>query len=126
MKPEIAALIKKAERSIASAKLQAANGYFDFAAARAYYAMFYAAEALPHSRGLQFSSHGAVHAAFGKEFIKSGQLDAKFHRALLEAFRQRQEADYNTEPISLQAAEEIIRDAEAFFAAAQQSGLLKS
>ena len=36
-----------------------------FAASRAYYAMFYAAEALLQSRGLAFSKHSAVHAAFG-------------------------------------------------------------
>jgi uncharacterized protein (UPF0332 family) len=48
------------------------EGFFDFAVSRAYYAIFYAAEAILLLKGLSFSSHSAVAAAYGKEFAKLG------------------------------------------------------
>ncbi len=52
MKPEQAALLRKAESSLKAARLLASEAYHDFAASRAYYAMFYAAEALLLGAGL--------------------------------------------------------------------------
>jgi hypothetical protein len=57
-------------------------------------------EALLASRELTFSSHGAVHGAFGKEFVMSGELDAKFHHWLLAAFGEWQETTYDSIPSS--------------------------
>ncbi|MGH8566242.1 MAG: HEPN domain-containing protein [Gammaproteobacteria bacterium] len=60
--------------------------HVEAAAARAYYAMFYVAEALLYERGLSFRKHAGVHGAFGQHFAKSGVLDAKIppvaHRRL--------------------------------------------
>ncbi len=63
MKNEIQALIEKAHASLEAAELLGQQGYYGFAASRAYYAMFYAAEALLLERNLSFSSHSAVIAA---------------------------------------------------------------
>ena len=52
----------------------------DFAVGRAYYAMFYIAEALLNEKGLKFNKHSAVHVAFGEQFAKTREMDAKFHR----------------------------------------------
>ena len=41
------------------------------------------------------SSHGAVHGAFGDRLAKSGRLNPKLHRYLLDAYRVRQSADYD-------------------------------
>jgi hypothetical protein len=49
---EQTALLKKARDSLHGAKLLAGDGLHDFAASRAYYAMFYVAEALPLGEGL--------------------------------------------------------------------------
>ena len=43
---EIAADLERAEQSIQAAQQLASGGYYDFAASRAYYAVFYAAAAL--------------------------------------------------------------------------------
>ncbi len=43
MNPDIVALIHKAKMSLGAAKTLLADNYFDFAASRAYYAMFYVA-----------------------------------------------------------------------------------
>ena len=97
MKQATGQLLHKAERAIKAAETLLDQGDADFAVGRAYYAMFYVAEALLNERGLGFSKHSAVHAAFGEQFAKTGQLDPKFHRWLLDAFDKRLEGDYGTE-----------------------------
>lgn len=49
-------LLNKSERSINAAKLLLNDGYPDFAASRAYYAMFYALQALMLNRNLSYSN----------------------------------------------------------------------
>ena len=97
MKQATGQLLDKAERAIRAAETLLDQSDADFAAGRAYYAMFYVAEALLNERGLGFSKHSAVHAAFGEQFAKTGQLDPKFHRWLLDAFDKRLEGDYGTD-----------------------------
>jgi uncharacterized protein (UPF0332 family) len=91
---EFTAQIDKAKESLAAAELLLSQGYGEFAASRAYYAMFYVAEALLASRGQSYSSHAAVQAAYGREFAKSGDLGARFHRWLLDAQDIRNVGDY--------------------------------
>jgi len=113
-------LLNKAQRAVgAAARLKDDDP--DFAVARAYYAMFYAAEALLVDQGLRFRKHGAIHAAFGEQFIKGGILDAKFHRWLLDAFDKRIQADYGID-VALTAEDALatLRQAEQFLAAVRQ------
>ncbi len=58
--------------------------------------MFYLTEALLLSKKLTFSKHSSVIAAFGKEFAKTGVLDAKFHRYLIVAEKRRESGHYDT------------------------------
>jgi len=82
--------------------------------------MFYAAEALLLSQNLAFSSHGAVQAAFGKNFAKAGLVDTKFHRDLLLAFQVRQAGDYEPTPsVSPERAGELITQAKEFIEMAE-------
>ena len=93
----------------------------NIAAARAYYAMFYIAEALLLSRGLTFSSHSAVIAAFGKEFSRSNELDPKFHRYLIAAQETRQIGDYViSSDVSSGEAAQVVAWAEEFLSAASK------
>jgi uncharacterized protein (UPF0332 family) len=57
MTPDQAALLRKAHSSLHAAKLLAAEKLFDFSVSRAYYTMFYVAEALLLGRDLSFSKH---------------------------------------------------------------------
>lgn len=91
---EIAGLINKAKESLEASKQLLQSEYSDFSASRSYYAMFYAVQAVLLSKNLAFSKHSAVIAAFGKEFIKNGQLPATLHRYISEAFDIRQAGDY--------------------------------
>jgi len=122
VKAHTEALLSKAERAIAASQTLLKHGDPDFAAGRAYYAMFYVAEALLHEQGLDFSKHGAVHAAFGQRFAKTGALHPKFHRWLLDAFDERIEGDYGVEivtdeeevQLTIQRAQELLRTARKY------------
>jgi len=97
------------------------EGDADFAAGRAYYAMFYAAEALLFERGLQFRKHGAVHGAFGEHFVRSGMMDARFHRWLLDAFDVRIQGDYGVDAlVTIGEARALIDHAGEFISEAQR------
>lgn len=72
MTPDQAALLRKAHTSLHAARLLAGEKLYDFAVSRAYYTMFYIAEALLLGQGLSFSKHSAVLAAFGERLAKQG------------------------------------------------------
>lgn len=115
MIPEIEALLEKAQQSLQAAKALQADSYFNFAASRLYYAMFYVTQALLLSRGQSYSSHSAVIAAYGKEFAKTGDLDIRFHRWLLDAQDIRNVGDYGIgEEISDAQCQELVMWANSF------------
>ena len=91
---------------------------YDFAASRAYYAMFYMAEALLLHNRLAFSKHSAVIAAFGKHFVKPGHLPAWLHDALRTAFDERNIGDYDFAlPYPREKAEALLAKARDFLEA---------
>lgn len=117
MKEFVRRRLAKAQRAVSSARRDLASRDFDFAAERAYYAMFYAAEALLAHHDLRFRSHGAVHGAFGQQFVKPGIIGVQHHRALLDAFEARQLATYGIDPdIAESHVARLIDSAEAFLA----------
>lgn len=120
MKPEVQSLLKKARESVDAAKHLGDKGYWDFAAARAYYAMFYAAEAVLLENGLSFSSHSGVIGAFGKNFAKTGVFEAKFHRYLLDGQDIRNAGDYDVgTPVAESQAKDVMAWADEWIAAAE-------
>lgn len=120
MKTKTEQLLAKAQDAIEAAELLLQAGKNSFAAGRAYYAMFYTAEALLFEKGLEFRKHGGVHAAFGKHFAKTREVDPRYHRYLIEAFESRLEADYGVDIVlSTSAVNDIIQRAEEFLAVAR-------
>ncbi len=115
-------LLLKAQQSLEAAKLLLNNNYPDYATSRAYYTMFYIAEAFLEGDGLSFSKHAAVISAFGREFAKPKRVSTDFHRFLIEAQELRTTGDYGqlNAVTSDQAAEQIDR-AEQFLAFAIQA-----
>lgn len=117
-------LLEKARRAIHAAETLLQQGDVDFAAGRAYYAMFYTAEALLTAKGLGARKHGGVHALFGEHFTKTGLIDAKFHRFLLDAFDRRIQADYGFDAVvsrvevigMIEQAREFLGEAEKLLA----------
>jgi uncharacterized protein (UPF0332 family) len=118
--PEVKALLEKARRSQRAASKLFKDGDVDFAASRAYYSLFYTAEALLLARGLSFSSHSAVIANFGKEFAKTGLLNSKFHRYLTESQDRRNIGDYSTlTQVTKEEVLEMLAWAKEFIKAAE-------
>ncbi|MDQ7794715.1 MAG: HEPN domain-containing protein [bacterium] len=117
----IEALINRAKDSLAAARGTLRDGFPDFAAARAYYAMFYVAQALLAHRGQSYSSHSAIISAFGREFAKTARMDPKFHRGLIAAQNFRNVGDYGVEAhVSREQAELVCGWAEEFIRAAEE------
>lgn len=91
---QIPLLIEKAGRYLRSAEILIQDGDYDSAVSRAYYAMFYAAEAALLKKEMTFSSHKAVISAFGSHFIKTGIFEKQMGRDLNIIFDERQLGDY--------------------------------
>lgn len=95
MTEEIRKLIEKAEHAIEVAEKLMDYGYPSDAASKIYYSMYYAAQALLKSEGIDVVKHSAVESALGYYFAKPGRLDPKYHRMLIDARKIREIADYD-------------------------------
>lgn len=114
-------LIQKASKSLKAATVLLAEGFPGFAVSRAYYTMFYIAQAFLEGEGLAYSKHSATIAGFGKHFIKTGRIPEEYHRNLIHAFEARHEGDYAPkEVITPVLATEIISQAKEFLSLANR------
>ncbi|MDN5696662.1 MAG: HEPN domain-containing protein [Rubrobacter sp.] len=95
MSDEVGQLLDKARRAFDAAGLLLEADHEDFAASQAYYGFFYIAEALLLSKGLRFNRHGQIVGQYGRLFAKTGELDPRYHRLLIETFEVRQTATYD-------------------------------
>jgi len=66
---------------------------------RAYYAIFYAANALLATKGLERSKHSGVIAAFRQHFVKTGLIETEYSRFYGAAMDDRHEGDYEVESV---------------------------
>jgi len=72
------------------------------------------------TKGLNFSKHKAVVAAFGQHFVKTNIFDHKFHKYPVESFEQRQIGDYEPlEEITKEIAQKSIGMTVEFLDAAK-------
>ena len=121
MKETTRQLFNRAQDAIEAADILLTNDKADFAAGRAYYAMFYTAEALLNEKGFKFGKHGNVIAAYGQHFSKTKDLDPKFHRWLITSFDQRQIGDYAFDPnVEKNVVVQMIFQAQEFLVAAKK------
>lgn len=121
MKEATKKLLEKGTRVLRIAERLGKSGDAEFSVGRAYYAMFYVAEALLNERGLRFRKHGGVHAAFAEHFVKTRLLDGKYHRWLLEAFSKRITGDYGIDAdLTSEDASLLVGQAREFMDAAKQ------
>ena len=95
MTEEVQRFIEKAGHALMVAQELLKGGFSSDAASKIYYSMFYAAKALLASEGIDVTKHSAVESAFGLHFVKSGRIDPKYHRMLMEARNLRETADYD-------------------------------
>ena len=113
-------LLEKAHNSLRAAKILSGEGIYDIAVSRAYYAMFYIAEAFLLGDNLTFSKHSAVISKFGEYFARTGRVPVEFHRNIIQAEQSRIKADYDAaSQVSETEANEQITHAETFLTFAQ-------
>jgi uncharacterized protein (UPF0332 family) len=87
-------LWQRAQEALRATSTLLAAGFPDFAAARAYYAAFYAASALLLSEGKVFRSHRGVVALIHRDYVRTGRLPADMGRILSTLSDLRGVGDY--------------------------------
>lgn len=95
MTEEVKKLVEKADHALEVAGKLLEDGYPSDAASKTYYSMFYATQALLKAEGIEVIKHSAAESALGYYFAKTGRLDPKFHKMLIDARKIREIADYD-------------------------------
>jgi len=111
--------LARARQELAAAALLAANGFTAQAVSRACYAAFYAAEAALFDLGETRAKHSGVIAAFGQLLVRDGHLDQDVGRLLRSLFSRRSQADYLTEAVPTEEADQAIADAATVVSAVE-------
>jgi uncharacterized protein (UPF0332 family)/predicted nucleotidyltransferase len=95
-RPEMSAYMTSAWQALHTAESEFLQGAdYLVVANRAYYAVFYAANAILASRGLQRSKHAAVLSNFRDLYIKTNEIEHSYLRDYEEAMKRRHVSDYD-------------------------------
>jgi len=97
----MAAFLEKADESLAAAQLLLDRGYSVFASSRAYYAVFYAANAALLAKGLAFRTHQGLISAVNLHLVKSGELPRDAGEVIRSLYEARQTGDYEPLPCDM-------------------------
>jgi uncharacterized protein (UPF0332 family) len=115
VKKEVQGLLEKADHALEVAEALEQQGFTQDASSKIYYAMFYATQALLKAENIEVVKHSAVESAFGYHFAKTGMVDPKYHRLLINARRIREVVDYDIqEEVINQTASLKIADGREF------------
>jgi uncharacterized protein (UPF0332 family) len=112
--------------ALAEEKLEVARELLDLsrlddAVSKAYYVMFYSANAALLAVDVDLHRHASVVSQFGQHFVKAGYADKQYSRILARAMQAREASDYDPRTrASHQDAEQGIADAEAFLEKAKE------
>ncbi len=85
----------KGEEKLKSAEILLENRFYDDAASRIYYAVYYFARALLFLLGEDPKTHKGMLSLFGLKVIKNNLLDGKFGRILSNLHEKRERGDYS-------------------------------
>lgn len=86
--------IETAYRTFQAANVLAQNEFWNSAVNRLYYAIFYAVNALLVFNEIYTYSHSGMRNQFSRYFIKTGKLDKKYGKLLIQLYDWRQKGDY--------------------------------
>ena len=88
---------------------------------RAYYAIFYAANALLATKGLERSKHSGVIAAFRQHFVKTGVIEVEYSDFYGAVMEDHHKGDYDElEVLDHEVAERDLNRAERFVACIEE------
>jgi len=118
LQAQVQSMINKALRSLKASRCHLADADFDFAASRAYYAVFYAMEAALLTKEIVCSTHGGTITAFSDHFVKTRILPPEYGAKAARLFRERQVGDYEFDvSVTKPNAEEDVQLAVEFLEA---------
>lgn len=122
MTKPVTAYIRKAERTLDSARLLLDSADTEGACNRAYYAMFYAAHAALWATGAEapgavIKTHTGLISTFGQKLVVTKRVGVEQGRALSQIHTMRLLADYTDEPPGADDASNAFALARAFVAA---------
>lgn len=118
---EVEWYMTQAHEALAAAADNIRLAHYSTAINRAYYAMFYAANALLATKGIQRARHSGVLAAFRQEFVKTDLIEVEHSDEYGDAMDARHQADYaiGTE-ITEKLAQDYLEDAQRFITRVEQ------
>lgn len=112
---EIHLYLEYSRRDLDAARSNLNAGYYHIVVSRAYYVMFYAANALLSSKDITRSKHSGVLSAFGEFFVKTGLIETQYAKMFGNAFTARLVSDYDViTTTDKSTAEDILNDANRF------------
>lgn len=112
---EIAQFLDLAHEELKSSRLLLENQHYRAGVSRAYYAMYYATQALLAAKNVVTRTHKGVMQQFSQHFVKSGDLPASMATDLKRAYDLRQLSDYEVAvALTLEQANMMLEAATAF------------
>lgn len=114
VRQQVREYLKRAHRALKTGHLALNDQDYIAAVNRAYYAIFYAANALLATKGLERSKHSGVIAAFREHFVKTGFIEAEYSDLYGTTMSDRHEGDYSLEYLSHETASRDLTWAERF------------
>jgi len=112
---EINQLVSLAYEDIETAEFLFSGQRYRSCLSRAYYAMYYSAQALLLSENIETSTHKGVIKLINMHFVRTNQLDRTIFKLLSDAYDLRQLGDYSPNFIATSlSAREAIDNAQIF------------
>jgi uncharacterized protein (UPF0332 family) len=93
----VSLLLQRSDEALISAKTLLEKGLLADSVSRAYYAMFYAAQAILLKHNLSAKSHSGTISLFGRNIVEKGLVPRNFGRLLNDAHDLRQKSDYDAQ-----------------------------
>ena len=114
-KHEISLYVDHAREMLDASAHNIAGGFYGSGVNRAYYAVFYAANALLLTRGILRSKHSGVIAAFRQHFVRPGLIESEYGDIYGRVMDDRHLSDYDVEvSIDPERAQADLADARRF------------
>ena len=115
MEEKVDSLLSKSQKYLRSAAVLFELEDFDSCASRAYFAMFYAAQAMLLNETQAFSSKQGIRSSFIDQFVEKGPLPSRAGEAFERASELQEAGDYASDfAVPQTDAEHILAESEAF------------
>ena len=107
--------MESAENTLGEVEIHRANGFYNTAVNRLYYACYYAATAILIANGIEVKSHDGVRLNLGKHIVQTGILSPELGRYFSRLFSKRSTGDYDDFfNHSIETVDELMPEAKLF------------